>query len=171
MDNQDSNKEKKKFTWSKLFGYGLISFGVLSILDLFSPIPIPTVGLTAILSGGVFILLGAVLLNINKSFWLDLVRRNRKLFAKPQVQIDPLLPVKILKLSKAHNGILTSSQVAIELNIPLDMAEAGLDECLRFNHATADYDMKRELKYYKFQEHLPLDETSEGNKQLPGDNR
>ena len=36
---------------SRIFGYGLLIFGILSIIDFFSPIPIPSAGGSAILSG------------------------------------------------------------------------------------------------------------------------
>jgi hypothetical protein len=81
--------------------------------------------------------------------------------AKKQELKDPLLPVRILKLAKAHRGILTLSIVAIELNVPLADAEAGLDECVRQGLATPDYDMGKEVKYYRFQEDIPPESIAE----------
>lgn len=66
--------------------------------------------------------------------------------------IDPLLPVRILKLAREHKGILTVAQVAISLDVPLDQAEAGLSECVRAGNATPDYDIPRAHAFYRFPE-------------------
>ncbi len=70
----------------------------------------------------------------------------------PRVVIDPLLPVRILKLAREHKGILTVAQVAISLDVPLDQAEAGLSECVRAGNATPDYDIPRAHAFYRFPE-------------------
>jgi hypothetical protein len=70
------------------------------------------------------------------------------------VTIDPLLPVRILRLAKDHEGILTVAQVAIELNVPLDHADAGLAECVRAGNAIPDYDIAHAHPLYKFPEFL-----------------
>jgi hypothetical protein len=155
MGDKSTDKGKKRFSIYRLFGYGLIVFGALSILDFFSPIPIPTTGMSAFVTGGLSILGGGLLLITDKGSWSTLIQRAKKTFLSSRVEVDPMIPVKILKLAKTHNGILTASQVAVELNLPLKTAEAGLEECVRYNHAMADYDMKRDFKFYKFQEHLP----------------
>ncbi|MBN1412528.1 MAG: hypothetical protein JW969_16895 [Spirochaetales bacterium] len=159
MGKPADGKNKKPFSWSRLLGYGLVALGLLSIVNFFSPIPIPTIGITAIISGVIFTIGGALMITTDKSFWAGIISRNRKRLFQQKINIDPLIPVKILKLSKDHNGILTASEVAIKLNVPLPIAEAGLDECVRFGHAMVDFDMKRELKYYKFPEHLPVDDS------------
>jgi hypothetical protein len=69
--------------------------------------------------------------------------------------IDPLLPVRILKLAKDHNGILSVADVAMGLDVPLDHAEAGLAECVRAGNAVPDYDIARAHPVYRFPEFLP----------------
>ena len=71
--------------------------------------------------------------------------------------IDPLLPVRILRLAKDHAGIITVAQVAIELNVPLAHAEAGLAECVRAGNAMPDYDIAHAHPLYRFPEFLPPD--------------
>jgi len=66
--------------------------------------------------------------------------------------MDPLLPVRILKLAQQHAGSLTVALVAMELNVPLDQAQAGLDECIRAGNALPDYDVGRGHALYKFPE-------------------
>jgi len=73
------------------------------------------------------------------------------------VSIDPLLPVRILKLAKSHGGILTVADVAIQLNVPLDHAEAGLSECVRAGNAVPDYDIPRAHAVFRFPEFLGPD--------------
>jgi hypothetical protein len=62
------------------------------------------------------------------------------------------LPVRILKLAKQGRGLLTVAEVAIELNVPLDQAQAGFDECVRAGNAFPDFDMIRGLSVYRFPE-------------------
>jgi hypothetical protein len=66
--------------------------------------------------------------------------------------LDPLLPVRILKLARQHGGSLTVALVAMELNVPLDQAQAGLDECVRAGNALPDYDVARGHALYTFPE-------------------
>ncbi len=68
---------------------------------------------------------------------------------------DPLLPVRILKLAQGQAGLLTVAQVAMELNVPLDQAQAGLDECVRAGNALPDYDLSRGHALYRFPEFTP----------------
>ena len=65
---------------------------------------------------------------------------------------DRLLPVKILKLAQKHGGVLTVARVAMELNVPLDQAQAGLEECVRAGNALPDYDISRGHALYRFPE-------------------
>jgi hypothetical protein len=67
---------------------------------------------------------------------------------------DRLLPVRILKLAQQHGGVLTVARVAMELNVPLDQAQAGLDECVRAGNALPDYDVARGHALYRFPEFL-----------------
>lgn len=71
--------------------------------------------------------------------------------------IDPLLPVRILKLAREKNGILSVADVAIGLDVPLDHAEAGLAECVRAGNAVPDYDIAGAHPVYRFPEFLPPD--------------
>lgn len=157
-------KPRRNINWRKGFGYGFLFFGIASILDFASPIPIPTEFGLAFVSGFFFIGLGSFLLLKDKIPWGKLATGAAKKLAeppKPQPQlpakIDPMLPVQILKLAKEHKGILTASMVALELEIPLDQVEAGLNECIRYGHAMADFDMEKEITVYRFHEHLEND--------------
>ena len=69
--------------------------------------------------------------------------------------MDPLLPVRILRLAQEHHGILTLAQVAMELNVPIASAEAGLSECVRAGNAVADYDIAHAHPLYRFPEFAP----------------
>jgi len=71
--------------------------------------------------------------------------------------LDPLLPVRILKLARAHRGLLTVARVAMELNVPLDQAQAGLDECVRAGNALPDFDIPRGHALYRFPEFSETD--------------
>jgi hypothetical protein len=66
--------------------------------------------------------------------------------------MDRLLPVRILKLAREHSGVLSVAQVAMELNVPLDQAQAGLDECVRSGNAFPDYDITHGHALYRFPE-------------------
>ncbi|MCX7024701.1 MAG: hypothetical protein NT080_08795 [Spirochaetes bacterium] len=150
----DEGKKDKGVSLGKVIGWGFIAFGVVSMLDSFSPIPVPTVGPVAILSGLAFVGIGGLFLLRGAIPWSKLLSGSATTLFAPSVKIDPMLPVRILKLAKDHAGILTVSMVAIELNIPIDVAEAGLEECARHGHAAVDFDMQKETKYYSFHEHL-----------------
>ena len=75
----------------------------------------------------------------------------------PGIMIDPLLPVRILKLAREHGGTLTVAEVAIELNVPLEHARAGISECVRTGNALPDYDIPRGHELYRFPELTPGD--------------
>jgi hypothetical protein len=79
---------------------------------------------------------------------------------RPPIVIDPLLPVRILKLAKTRSGTLTVSDVAIELNVPLEHAEQGLEACVRAGNALPDYDVARGHMLYRFPEFLPREDAS-----------
>jgi hypothetical protein len=76
------------------------------------------------------------------------------------VAIDPLLPVRILRLAREKAGALTVSEVAISLNVPLEQAEEGLRACVRAGNATMDYDVTRGFTFYTFPEFLPPGDRS-----------
>jgi len=69
------------------------------------------------------------------------------------------VPVSILKLAREKGGLLTVSTVAMELGMPLDVAEAGLDECARRGAAASEYDEARNTVFYRFPEFLPPADT------------
>lgn len=153
--------------WKRVVGYGLVGFGALSVIDFFSPIPIPTTFLGAFFTGGVAIVAGAWLLT--GGGWLAYLKRwaatrDRGLERKPDsVRFDPLLPVEILRLARERGGLLTVSNVSIELNVPLDQAGAALEECVRRGNAFPDYDIDRQHAVYRFPEFMPPRQS------LPGD--
>ena len=145
--------------WKRILGYILLGFGVLSIIDFFSPIPIPTTFLGAFLTGGIAIVVGAWLLTgggwlayLNRSAATRSPRESRQL---DRVAFDPLLPVEILRLASKRDGILTASTVATELNVPLAQASAALEECVRQGSAFEYYDIGRQHAAYRFPEFTP----------------
>jgi hypothetical protein len=145
--------------WKRILGYILLGFGVLSIIDFFSPIPIPTTFLGAFFTGAIAIGAGAWLLT--GGGWLVYLKRwaatrnAGPTQQQDQVRFDPLLPVEILRLAREHEGILTVSNVAIGLNVPLDQATAALEECVRQGNAFPDYDIDRQHAIYRFPEFTP----------------
>jgi hypothetical protein len=145
--------------WKRVFGYILVAFGVLSILDFSSTIPIPTTFLGAFFTGGIAIAAGAWLLT--GGGWLTYLKRwaaTRDRGPGPKqdtVRFDPLLPVEILRLARERGGLLTVSNVSIELNVPLDQAGAALEECVRRGNAFPDYDIDRQHAVYRFPEFMP----------------
>ena len=153
--------------WKRVTGYVLVGFGVLSIIDYFSPIPIPTTFFGAFFTGGIAIVAGAWLLS--GGGWLVYLKRwaatrDRGSAGNPgAVRFDPLLPVEILRLARERDGLLTVSNVSIELNVPLDQAGAALEECVRRGNAFPDYDIGRQHAVYRFPEFMPPRES------LPGD--
>jgi len=148
----------------KILGYGALAVGAVSIIVGASPIfPIFA---EAFVIGGAFIAAGAWILAghelrdaIRRAIGVQLSKRRaerrgvHRAGAGP-LTIDPLLPVRILKLARVHEGTLTVAEVAIELNVPLDHAEAGLAECVRAGNAIPDYDIARAHALYRFPEFL-----------------
>jgi hypothetical protein len=147
----------------RVVGWGAIALGAASILVGASPLfPI---FIEAFVIGGVFFAAGAWVLagkelraSIRRA--VRVLRESRKPArsagkSAAAALIDPLLPVRILKLAKAKNGVLTVAEVAIELNVPLNQAEAGLSECVRAGNALPDYDIPHGHPYYRFPEFLP----------------
>jgi hypothetical protein len=146
---------------SRFVGWSLIGLGGLSILVGASPL-FP-VYLEAFVVGGAFFAAGAWVL-AGKDL-RDTIRRglraarqlrksSRRLGerAAGDTVADPLLPVRILKLAREHAGILTVAVVAMELDVPLDRAQAGLDECVRAGNALPDFDFARGHALYRFPE-------------------
>jgi hypothetical protein len=155
-------------------GWGLVALGAVSLFVGASPI-FP-VGIEAFLLGGALFVSGAWVLagkelraTILKGLraWRDSRRPGRGHVAQraagAAILTDPLLPVRILKLAREQHGTLTVSQVAIGLNVPLDQAQAGLDECVRAGNAFPDYDIPRGVSLYRFPEF-----TESDTRRLPG---
>jgi hypothetical protein len=146
----------------RVIGWGLVVVGGISLFVGLSPLfPI---GLEAFLLGGVFFGAGAWVLAgqelrgvIRRALrmWRDARRTARHVSQRgpgAAALLDRLLPVRILKLAREKRGVLTVAQVAMELNVPLDQAQAGLDECVRAGNAFPDFDMARGHALYRFPE-------------------
>lgn len=158
--------------WKRVVGYVFVGFGVLSIVDFFSPIPIPTTFFGAFFTGIIAIAAGAWLLT--GGGWMAYLRRwaaarGARSGRKPEeaASFDPLLPVEILRLARERGGLLTVSEVAISLNVPLAQAGAALEECVRRGNAFPDYDIDRQHAIYRFPEFTPrprrLDRDDQAN--------
>jgi hypothetical protein len=146
----------------RVLGWGFVVVGGISLFVGLSPLfPI---GLEAFLLGSVFFAAGAWVLAgkelrdvIRKALRAAREIRRSSRRAVPRgagtiVLLDRLLPVRILKLAREMHGILTVAQVAMELNVPLDQAQAGLDECVRAGNAFLDYDIAHGHALYRFPE-------------------
>jgi hypothetical protein len=72
-----------------------------------------------------------------------------------QRRIDPLLPVRVLKLAESRGGVLTVSMVAMALNVGLDECQSALDELVRKGAALADVNLATGVASYSFPEFLP----------------
>jgi hypothetical protein len=73
----------------------------------------------------------------------------------PSRKIDPLLPVRVLKLAEARSGVLTVSSVAMALNVGLDECQLALDDLVRKGAANVDVDISTGVASYLFPEFLP----------------
>lgn len=169
-DEPGNGPHVKRFR--NILGYTLLSVGVAGIFVGASPI-FP-VFLEAFLVGGLLIGTGLWILAgpdlralLRKAAGLKMSsgglgsrpasRHPAPRHPAPRTIIDPLLPVRILRLAREHSGILTVAEVAISLNVPLDQAEAGLSECVRAGNAIPDYDIARSHAVYKFPEFVEND--------------
>jgi hypothetical protein len=142
---------------SRLVGWILVALGAVSLLIGASPIfPVWIEAFVlggALFAAGAWVLAGKELRDTMRKglrFW-----REQRISRVPRRGVelpDPLLPVRILKLARQHAGSLTVAIVAMELNVPLDQAQAGLDECVRAGNALPDYDIARGHALYKFPE-------------------
>jgi hypothetical protein len=73
----------------------------------------------------------------------------------PPPRIDPLLPVRVLKLAESRGGIITVSAVAMALDVGLDECQLALDELVRKGAASVDVDFGTGVANYSFPEFLP----------------
>jgi len=147
----------------KILGYLVLAVGGAAILVGISPL-FP-VFLEAFLVGGALIAAGLWILagpEVRASLRKEISLRSsgrtttsRREDRRPaRVLVDPLLPVRILRLAREHGGILTVALVAMELSVPLDQAEAGLSECVRAGNAMPDYDIAHAHALYRFPEFI-----------------
>ncbi len=144
----------------KIAGIGCIAFGAMNILNFWAPVPIPTVGFSAFIVGAVFIGLGLFIQmprgasgRIEWDRLAGLFRLGGTSGGTPTV--DPLLSVRALRLAAESKGELTVSQTAMKLNVPIDDAQAALDECARKGTAYIEVDGETGLARYCFPEFKP----------------
>jgi hypothetical protein len=78
-------------------------------------------------------------------------------------RIDPLLPVRVLKLAESRSGSLTVSTVAMALNVGLDECQLALDELVRKGAASVDVDLSNGVATYRFPEFLPHTIDADGS--------
>ncbi len=143
----------------RFVGYSLLAAGALAALVGASPIfPVFTEAFIAggVLAGaGLWVLAGPELRAlIGRLVSLRLGAGGKHRRPVSHVVMDPLLPVRILKLARENHGLLTVAEVAMGLNVPIDQAEAGLSECVRTGHAVPDYDGLGATARYRFAEFL-----------------
>jgi hypothetical protein len=146
----------------KTLGYILVGLGAASVFVGASPLFV--IKFEAIIVGFVLFIAGAWVLagrelrdTIRKAYRAtrDARRRGGDRSRERPVPIDPLLPVEILKLAKIHAGVLTVAQAAMELNVPLDQAQAAMDQCVRAGNAIPDFDIPHGHSLYRFPEFFP----------------
>jgi len=147
----------------KIAGIGCIAFGALNILNFWAPVPIPTVGASAFIAGAIFIGLGIFLRaprsdsgRVEWGRFANLSRNDAGANGKAvSGAADPLLSVKALRLAAESRGVLTVSLVAMKLNVPLDTAQAALDECAIKGAAYINIDGETGIPRYCFPEFMP----------------
>jgi len=148
----------------RLAGAGLIGLGVANILNFWAPVPVPTVGPSAFIIGGLLVLGGFYLRlpqgSSGRIVWDRLFGAARLGAARPK-PVDPMLAVRVLKLASESGGSLTVSQAAIKLNVALDDAQAALDECAVKGTAYIQVDEATGIPAYKFPEFYKGDRTEE----------
>lgn len=153
----DSEERRGMSKWRRVLGYAAIVCGGISVFVFASPIfPIGIEGFfvgAAFFAAGIWALAGKELSSLTRK-----AAGIRWRARKPAVRIDPLLPVSILRLARERGGILTVSEAAIGLNVPLDQAEAGLRACVRSGAAVEDFDIPRGYSLFSFPEFLPPDD-------------
>ncbi len=132
----------------RFVGHSSLVLGAISIVVFLSPI-FP-VGVEAFLVGALFFAAGAWALagpDIRAA-----LRRLIRTVPKAPVTIDRLLPVRILRLAADREGTLSISEVAIELDVPIEEAQEGLRACVRAGSATEDFDISRGYSLFRFPE-------------------
>jgi hypothetical protein len=152
----------------RVIGWGAVAFGAVFVLAGASPI-FEAIHLEGVVIGlasfaaGAWVLAGKELRGtIRRALrtWQDGRRSSHHIAQRGPGAValmDRLLPVRILKLAREQRGVLSVAQVAMELNVPLDQAQAGLDECVRAGNAFPDYDLARGHALYRFPEFVGPD--------------
>ncbi|WP_455381254.1 hypothetical protein [Salinispira pacifica] len=134
----------------RLFGYTAIALGAISSVVFISPIfPI---GFQAFLLAALFF--GAAYWALARPTLPGILNRIAPRLQEPPPPVDPMLPVRILRLARENHGTLTVSEVAIELEVPVSEAEAGLRACVRSSSAVEDFDVRRGFALYRFPEFI-----------------
>jgi hypothetical protein len=128
------------------------------------------ISLPSIRFGGEFLLISAFLIVFGattivrelggKEKLRGLLSSSRRSASNPErgpapSRIDPLLPVRVLKLADSHAGVLTVSIVAMALNVGLDECQVALDDLVRKGAASVDIDLSTGVASYRFPEFLP----------------
>lgn len=137
----------------KWLGPVLLLLGVISLnLRFFGGVP-PLFGIILLITGTSIVVrqfeLGKRLLSLVVGGRRDEAAPNRVPHA------DHLLPVRVLKLAEAREGVLTVSAVAIALDVELDAAQWALDELVRKGAANVDVDISTGIASYSFPEFVP----------------
>jgi len=141
----------------RVLGYGAITLGTVSTIVFLSPIfPI---GFEAFFIGAIFF--GIAYWALAKPSINGILRRFVPRAIEPSIEIDPLLPVQILRMAREREGSLTVSEVAIELNVPIATAEAGLRACVRSGSASEEYDLALGYAQFNFPEFSRIKDESE----------
>jgi len=144
----------------RMTGNALIAIGALNLLNFYAPRPIPTFGPSAFIFGALFIGAGIALKrkrsdNLFGNGGNGFFGRSRQNTNGRRMISDPLLAVRVLRLASESRGMLTVAQTAMELNVPLDEAEAALVECAAKGGATIEVDARSGVVSYRFAEFLP----------------
>jgi hypothetical protein len=154
MNPADGKPMTKK---RRTLGYVFFTLGGICTFVFLSPIfPI---GVEAFLIGGLFFAAGAWVLagrDVRKTVSRGIRARGRR----PAVAIDPLLPVRILRLARERGGSITVSDVATALDVPLDQAEEGLRACVHSGNAVEDFDIPRGYTLFRFPEFMSPEERN-----------
>ncbi|MCX7656338.1 MAG: hypothetical protein N2Z76_07415 [Treponemataceae bacterium] len=152
---------------SRFFGTFFITLGVLNIANFWAPRPIPTVGPSAFLLGFLLIGVGLFLRAERDSTghirWGSLKALFRKEKRKEDIEaspMDPLLPVKALKVASQRGGRISIAQLAMELNVSLEIAEKALDTCVRKGSAFIEIDQTTGITVYCFPEFMKREDSS-----------
>jgi hypothetical protein len=150
-------------------GIGCLVFGILNVIGFASPL-LPAIGAEALLLAVLCFTLayrflrkeGEERIGSRPRFAELLSSRKRERAEEERRRIDPLLPVRVLKLAEKRGGTLTVSAVAMDLEVGLDDAQAALDELVRKAAASAEVDLGTGVTSYRFPEFLPRPEEPRG---------